>query len=111
MFTMGSTWPDTGEVIKKMSTGEIVDKLLLLQDKTKLIILSPYQTHNDASTRTTIERLRRNGLFKLGLIKKSFRLMMSLNYPKQKTNIQAVVDRIIVKDGSDLDFIVQLRQP
>ena len=93
--------PDTGEVIKKMSTGEIVDKLLLLQDKTKLIILSPYQTHNDASTRTTIERLRRNGFIRARINKKIIQIdEESLNFPKtKKPIIQAVVDRIIVKDG------------
>ena len=40
-------------------------------------------------------------LFELGLIKKIIQIdEESLNYPKtKKTNIQAVVDRIIVKDG------------
>ena len=93
--------PETGVVIKKMSIGDIVDKLLLLDDKTKIIILSPYQTNNETNLRAVIDRLKRNGFIRARVNNKIIQIdSENTELPKTKiTKVQAVVDRIVIKEG------------
>ena len=93
--------PETGVVIKKMSIGDIVEKLLLLGDKTKIIILSPYQTNNDTNLRPVIDRLKRNGFIRARVNNKIIQIdSENTELPKTKiTKVQAVVDRIVIREG------------
>ena len=93
--------PKTGEMIKKMSIGDIVDQLLQLDDNTKLIILSPYQTNKETNLRTVIDRLKRNGFIRARIDNKIIQIdSENTKLPKTKfKKVQAVVDRVVIKDG------------
>ena len=88
-------------MIKKMSIGDIVDQLLQLDDNTKLIILSPYQTNKETILRTVIDRLKRNGFIRARIDNKIIQIdSENTKLPKTKfKKVQAVVDRVVIKDG------------
>ena len=89
--------PKTGEMIKKMSIGDIVDQLLQLDDNTKLIILSPYQTNKETNLRTVIDRLKRNGFIRARIDNKIIQIdSENTKLPKTKfIKVQAVVDSVV----------------
>ena len=77
--------PKTGEMIKKMSIGDIVDQLLQLDDNTKLIILSPYQTNKETNLRTVIDRLKRNGFIRARIDNKIIQIdSENIELPKRR---------------------------
>ena len=93
--------PETGVVIKKMSIGDIVDKLLLLDDKTKIIILSPYQTNNETNLRAVIDRLKRNGFIRARVNNKIIQID-SENTELPKTKMQVCVRILTSEDDNYL---------
>ncbi|MFL2451874.1 MAG: excinuclease ABC subunit UvrA [Verrucomicrobiales bacterium] len=93
--------PNTGEVIEKLTIDNIVEKLLALEDGSKVIVLSPILHDKGSDIKNIIERLKRNGFIRARINNEFIQLDEALK-PFQKNikyKIQAVVDRIVIKDG------------
>src|SRR5258706_2546999 len=89
--------PDTGVPISTQSTSDIVDKILALPAKTKVMLLAPIVRRQKGEFRDVFERLAREGFVRVRLDRQMFELgdenkRIKLDKKKFHT-IEAVVDR------------------
>jgi excinuclease ABC subunit A len=94
--------PETGVPISTQSTSDIVDKILALPPKTKLIVLAPVVRRQKGEFRDVFERLAREGFVRvrvdgqmLELGEQAARIKLD---KKRFHNIEAVVDRLVMDD-------------
>ena len=93
--------PVSGEPITRQSTSDIVDKILALPPKTKIMLLAPVISNQKGEFRDVIERLAREGFVRARvdgqMIELSANVRVKLD-PKQRHTIEAVVDRLVMDD-------------
>jgi excinuclease ABC subunit A len=94
--------PDTGVPIVAQTTSDIVDKILALPPKTKVMLLAPVVRGQKGEFRDVIERLQREGFVRarvdgelVELGNPEVRLKLDA---KQSHAIEAVVDRLVMDD-------------
>jgi len=94
--------PETGVPISTQSTSDIVNKILALPQKTKVMLLAPVVRRQKGEFRDVLERLAREGfvrarvdgeLVELGDTNRPVKLDK-----KKFHNIEAVVDRLVIDD-------------
>src|SRR5579859_3793624 len=94
--------PETGVAIVPQSTSDIVDKILALPQKTKVMLLAPVVRRQKGEFRDVLERLAREGfvrarvdgeLVELGDTNRPVKLDK-----KKFHHIEAVVDRLVIDD-------------
>lgn len=92
--------PETGEPIVAQTTSDIVDKILALAEKTKVMLLAPVVRGQKGEFRDVIERLQREGFVRarvdgelVELGNPNMRLKLD---PKRAHTIEAVVDRLVM---------------
>lgn len=93
--------PVTGLPISRQSTSEIVDKILTLPAKTRIMVLAPVIRDQKGEFRDVLERLAREGFVRVRVDDAFHELGNNLRVkvdPKQTHNIQAIVDRLVVDD-------------
>ncbi len=94
--------PETGVTIVPQSTSDIVDKILALPPKTKVMLLSPVVRRQKGEFRDVFERLAREGFVRARVDGELIELG-DTNRPakldkKKFHNIEAVVDRLVIDD-------------
>jgi excinuclease ABC subunit A len=93
--------PDTGVPIVTQTTSDIVDKILALPPKTRVMILAPVVRRQKGEFRDVIERLAREGFVRArvdgGFVELDANTRVKLD-KKRFHNIEAVVDRLVI-DG------------
>jgi excinuclease ABC subunit A len=93
--------PDTGVPIVAQTTSDIVDKILALPPKTKVMLLAPVVRRQKGEFRDVIERLAREG-FVRARVDGAFAELAAdtrIKLDKKKFhNIEAVVDRLVIDD-------------
>src|SRR4051812_10006109 len=93
--------PDTGVPIVPQTTSDIVDKVLALPPKTRVMLLAPVVTAEKGEFRDVIERLAREGFVRARidgeLVELASNVRVKLD-PKQKHDIDVVVDRLVIDD-------------
>jgi excinuclease ABC subunit A len=94
--------PETGVPIVPQSTSDIVDKILALPPKTKVMLLAPVVRRQKGEFRDVLERLAREG-FVRARADGEFVELGDTNRPvkldkKRFHNIEAVVDRLVIDD-------------
>ncbi len=91
--------PITAEPIRAQNTSEIVDSLLALPAKTRLMLLAPMVRDQKGEFRDVIERIGREGFVRARVdgefVETGNQARVKLD-PKQRHNIEAVVDRLLV---------------
>lgn len=94
--------PDTGEPIVAQTTSDIVDKILALPERTKVMLLAPVVSKQKGEFRDVIERLQREGFVRarvdgelVELTDPNVRVRLDA---KQTHTIEAVVDRLVMDD-------------
>jgi excinuclease ABC subunit A len=94
--------PETGVPISTQSTSEIVDKILTLPPKTRVMLLAPVVRRQKGEFRDVFERLGREGFVRArvdGKIAELGENVARLKLDKKKFhNIEAVVDRLVMDD-------------
>jgi excinuclease ABC subunit A len=93
--------PETGVPIVRQTTSDIVDRILALPPRTKVMLLAPVVREQKGEFRDVIERLSREGFVRARvdgeLVEVANGVRIKLD-PKQKHTIEAVVDRLVVDD-------------
>jgi len=94
--------PETGVAIVPQSTSDVVDKILSLPPKTKVMLLAPVVRRQKGEFRDVLERLAREG-FVRARADGEFVELGDTNRPvkldkKKFHNIEAVVDRLVIDD-------------
>ncbi len=94
--------PDTGVPISTQSTSDIVDKILVLPPKTKVMLLAPVVRRQKGEFRDVFERLAREGFVRVrvdGEIMELGEEVARIKLDKKKFhNIEAVVDRLVMDE-------------
>ncbi|MGA9778934.1 MAG: excinuclease ABC subunit UvrA, partial [Verrucomicrobiia bacterium] len=93
--------PDTGVPIVSQSTSDIVDKILALPPKTRVMLLAPVVRRQKGEFRDVIERLAREGFVRARVDGQFVELEADTRVKLDKKkfhNIEAVVDRLVI-DG------------
>jgi excinuclease ABC subunit A len=94
--------PDTGVPISTQSTSDIVDKILTLPPKTKVILLAPIVRRQKGEFRDVFERLAREGFVRARVDGEMIELgenVARTKLDKKKFhNIEAVVDRLVIDE-------------
>ncbi|HUD49651.1 MAG TPA: excinuclease ABC subunit UvrA [Candidatus Baltobacteraceae bacterium] len=93
--------PASGEPVSRQTTSDIVDKILALPMKTRVMLLAPVVVKQKGEFRDVIERLAREGFVRARvdgeLVELSSNVRVKLD-PKQRHSIDAVVDRLVIDD-------------
>ena len=94
--------PETGVPISTQSTSDIVDKILTLPPKTKIMLLAPVVRRQKGEFRDVFERLAREGFVRVrvdGEIMELGEEAARIKLDKKKFHsIEAVVDRLVIDD-------------
>ena len=93
--------PDSGEPIVTQTTSDIVDKIIALPAKTRVMLLAPVVREQKGEFRDVVERLGREGFVRARIDGENVELANNVRVkldPKQKHTIEAVVDRLVMDD-------------
>jgi excinuclease ABC subunit A len=93
--------PDTGVPIVSQSTSDIVDKILALPPKTRVMLLAPVVRRQKGEFRDVIERLAREGFVRARVDGEFVELEADKHVKLDKKkfhNIEAVVDRLVIDE-------------
>src|SRR3984893_11975268 len=93
--------PVSGVPIVTQTTSDIVDKILALPAKTRVMLLAPVVREQKGEFRDVVERLGREGFVRARidgeLVELANNVRLKLD-PKQRHTIEAVVDRLVIDD-------------
>jgi excinuclease ABC subunit A len=93
--------PETGVAIVKQTTSDIVDRILTLPARSRVMLLAPVVREQKGEFRDVIERLSREGFVRArvdnDLIDLSNGARVRLD-PKARHTIEAVVDRLVIDE-------------
>jgi excinuclease ABC subunit A len=93
--------PESGEPISRRTTSDIVDGLLALPARTRLMVLAPIVTRQKGEFRDVIERLAREGFVRARVDGEILELTANTRVqlePKVAHTIEAVVDRLVMDE-------------
>src|SRR5215469_4725748 len=93
--------PETGVPIVRQTTSDIVDKILELPSRTRVMLLAPVIREEKGEFRDVIERLSREGFVRARidgeLVEVANGVRVKLD-AKEKHTIEAVVDRLVIDE-------------
>jgi len=93
--------PDTGEPITHQTTSDIVDRVLAMPARTRVMVLAPVISGQKGEFRDVIERLAREGFVRARvdgtILELSANVRIRLE-PKERHTIEAVVDRLVIDE-------------
>jgi len=97
--------PECGDVIKPQSIDEIVDKILKLQEGTKIQIIAPVVRGKKGEYTSLLEELKQEGYIRVKVDDEIYNLdedeIKEIKLAKtKKHDIDVVVDRIVVKESA-----------
>ncbi|HZR79026.1 MAG TPA: excinuclease ABC subunit UvrA [Chthoniobacterales bacterium] len=94
--------PKTGKPVHRQTAQQIVDQILAYEPNTKIILLAPLVDKQAGEFRDVLERLKREGFVRARIDGE----IVELDRPQpvrlkknERHTIQAVVDRLVVRDG------------
>jgi excinuclease ABC subunit A len=93
--------PDTGVPIVTQTTSDIVDRILALPPKTKLMLLAPVVRDQKGEFRDVVERLAREGFVRARIDGQIIELTNNVRVKldaKERHTIEAVVDRLVIDE-------------
>ena len=93
--------PETGVPIVRQTTSDIVDKILALPPRTRVMLLAPVVRDQKGEFRDVVERLAREGFVRARvdgeLVELANGVRIKLD-PKARHTIEAVVDRLVIDE-------------
>src|SRR5262245_6816140 len=93
--------PTSGELITHQTTSDIVDKVLALPPRTRIMLLAPVVRGEKGEFRDVIERLAREGFVRARVDGEFVELAANVRVklePKAKHNIDVIVDRLVIDE-------------
>ena len=90
--------PQCGKEIKSITVDQIVDRVMLLEEKTKFLVLAPIVRDRKGEYKKNFENLRKSGYARVKVDGIVYSLDEEINLDKNvKHNISVVVDRLVIK--------------
>jgi excinuclease ABC subunit A len=93
--------PVSGQPITRQTTSDIVDKILALPPRTRVMLLAPVVSGAKGEFRDVVERLTREGFVRARMDGEIVELAANVRFPldpKQAHTIEVVVDRLVLDD-------------
>ncbi len=93
--------PVSGEPITRQTTSDIVDKILALPPRTRVMLLAPVVSGGKGEFRDVVERLAREGFVRARVDGEIVEVAANVRFkldPKQAHTIEVVVDRLVLDD-------------
>src|SRR5512133_97519 len=93
--------PESGVPIVRQTTSDIVDRILALPPRTRVMLLAPVVRDDKGEFRDVVERLSREGFVRARIDGELHELANGARVkldPKQKHRIDAVVDRLVIDE-------------
>jgi excinuclease ABC subunit A len=93
--------PETGVPIVRQTTSDIVDRILALPGRTRVMLLAPVVRDQKGEFRDVIERLAREGFVRARVDGELLELANGVRIkldPKERHTIEAVVDRLVIDE-------------
>jgi excinuclease ABC subunit A len=93
--------PETGVPIVTQTTSDIVDKILALPPRTRVMLLAPVVREQKGEFRDVVERLGREGFVRARIDGELVELANGVRVklePKEKHTIEPVVDRLVIDE-------------
>ena len=96
--------PECGRVIEKQTVDQMVDRVRLLPEGTKILVLSPVVRGKKGRHEKVLERARRAGYVRVRVDGNQYDLTEEeIELDKNiKHSIEIIVDRLVVREGMDL---------
>ncbi len=92
--------PVCGKEIRKTTTETIIEKILSLPEKTKILVLSPVVRAKKGMHEKVLEDAKKSGYARVRVDGSMYELSENITLDKNiKHNIEVVVDRLVIKDG------------
>ena len=93
--------PKCGKEITQQSVDQIVDKVMKLEERSKIQILAPVIRGRKGTHEKVLENIKKNGFIRARIDREVYDLTEDeIKLEKNiKHNIDAIVDRLVVKDG------------
>ena len=92
--------PECGREIKSQTVDQIVDSIMALPERTKLMLLAPVVRGRKGTHEKLIERIRKAGYARIIVDGSLYELSEEITLEKNiKHSIEVVVDRIVIKEG------------
>lgn len=92
--------PSCGKEITSYSVDQMVDKVLELEEGTKIQILSPVVSRRKGTHKRNLETLKKEGFLRVIIDGEMHELDEEIELDKNKVhNIDVVIDRLIIRDG------------
>ena len=102
LYARGGTAHCTGcdQAVQRQSVDQILQRTLLLPERTRLMILSPMVRGRRGGHREVLERIARNGFVRARIDSDVVDIAEAKTLDAKKSHtIEAIVDRIVLKDG------------
>ena len=95
--------PECGRVIEKQTVDQMVDRVRLLPEGTKILVLSPVVRGKKGRHEKVLERARRAGYVRVRVVGNPYDLTEEeIELDKNiKHSIEIIVDRLVVREGMD----------
>jgi len=94
--------PKCGREIKKQSVDQMADQIMSLPERTKIQLLAPVVRGRKGTHAKLLEHARRSGYVRVQIDGSLYELSEEIRLDKNlKHNIEIVVDRLMVKPGSE----------
>ena len=91
--------PQCGREIKSISIDQIVDKVMLMEDRTKFMVLAPIVRDRKGEYVKQLENLKKSGYARVKIDGEIKSLDEDIKLDKnRKHNISVIVDRLVIKD-------------
>ncbi len=92
--------PNCGREIRRQTVDEMVDAVMKLPERTKIMVLSPVVRGRKGTHQKLLEKAKRSGYVRVIVDGNQYELSDDIELNKnQKHNIEIVVDRLVVKEG------------
>lgn len=92
--------PNCGREIRRQTVDEMVDAVMKLPERTKIMVLSPVVRGRKGTHQKLLEKAKRSGYVRVIVDGNQYELSDEIELNKnQKHNIEIVVDRLVVKEG------------
>lgn len=92
--------PKCGRPIARQSVDQIVDELLKLPERTRLMVLGPVAVQKKGTHKKLLEELRKEGYVRVRADGTVYSLSDAIELEKNKKHtVEVVIDRLIIKEG------------
>lgn len=92
--------PECGKEIKKQTVDQMVDEIMKLPEKTKIMLLAPVVRGRKGEHVKVLDKAKKSGYVRVVVDGSQYDLSEEIKLEKNKKhNIEIVVDRLVIRDG------------